>query len=120
MITIGNEGLCKAKLVIPQGCSVSFSVIHKDDQAQVIDHSTSTANMVLQTLDRKKKILDLSDCVTCLNDKIMVSIPGNKTSIPAPGVYAWDLIVTTDHNVVRMLYGEANIVDTYSLDRDHR
>lgn len=37
MITIGNEGLCKAKLVIPQGCSVSFSVIHKDDQAQVID-----------------------------------------------------------------------------------
>lgn len=120
MITIGNEGLCKAKLVIPQGCSVSFSVIHKDDQAQIIDHSTSTANMVLQTLDRKKKILDLSDCVTCLSDKLLVNIPSSKTIDTAPGVYAWDLIVTTGNNVIRMLYGEVNIVDTYSLDRERR
>ena len=46
---IGGKGLEEVNLTIPQGTSLTFTVIHKDDQGQVIDHSGSTAAMALQS-----------------------------------------------------------------------
>lgn len=120
MIKIGNEGLCEAMLIIPQGCSQGFTVVHEDTEGNIIDYRGATAKMVLQTMDRKKMIIDLSSYVSGRQEDILVQIPGNATKNIAPGEYAWDLIMTNGSNTTRLLYGVAEIVDTYSLDEVRR
>ncbi len=116
-IEIGSQGLVKAKLTIPQGCSVSFTVIHKDDAGSTIDHSSSTGKLALQDREgRTKKTYDLSSGVTCGSSSIVVSLPPAKTAEIPVGKYFWDLIVAKGTEKIRLLYGDAEVVDTYALD----
>lgn len=113
---IGGKGLEEVNLTIPQGTSLTFTVIHKDDQGQVIDHSGSTAAMALQTKD-KKSTHDMDACCTCAESGIYVSLPASATDALPLGKYNWDLIVTQSNGaVVRLCYGIAQVVDTYALD----
>lgn len=121
MKQIGNTGLLEALLIVNQGCSLDFEVIHKDDNGNVIDHTGSQGRLVIKNQSGRDIIADFSDYITCAASNILVSIPSEATKDIRPGEYVWDLIVTMQHgDVIRMLYGPARIVDTYSLDKPCR
>lgn len=114
---IGAKGLLKANLIVPQGTSLGFSVTHTDEDGNVIDHSGSTCHMALQ----KKggvEVADWSSYCTGSATGITVAIPDNATtSITAGMQMVWDLIVTDSGGAsTRLIYGDAQVVDTYSLD----
>lgn len=116
-MNIGSKGLLKADLVIPQGTSLGFSIVHKDEDGNVVDHSGSTCYMVLQ----KKggvEVADWSSYCTGSATGITVAIPDAATTSINPGTaMVWDLIVTDSGGAsTRLIYGDAQVVDTYSLD----
>lgn len=111
---IGSKGLLNADLIIPQSTSLNFHVVHKDESGNVIDHSASVCKMALQ---RKGQTYDLSECCTPGAQNITVTIPASVSSGIKLGAYAWDMIVTTTSgDVIRLIYGNASVVDTYALD----
>lgn len=113
---IGSKGLLNADLIIPQSTSLNFQVVHKDESGNVIDHSSCVCNMALQAKD---KTIDLSQCCTPGAQNIAVVIPASVSSGIELGAYSWDMIVTTTSgDVIRLIYGKANVVDTYALDGD--
>jgi len=112
---IGSKGLAEVNLTIPQSTSLTFTVVHKDSEGHVIDHSQSTANMAFQSKD-KALFVDLDSCVTCADNGIYVTIPSTVSEDLPLGKMNWDLIVTTSAEQVRRAYGVVNIVDTYALD----
>ena len=113
---IGSKGLQEVNLTIPQATSLTFTVVHKDDQGQTIDHSGSTAAMAIQTKD-KQTTYDMDAYCTCAESGIYVSLPSTATGALPLGKYNWDLIVTQSNgSVVRLCYGIAQVVDTYALD----
>lgn len=113
---IGSKGLADVNLVIPQGTSLTFDVVHKDGEGEVIDHSQSAASMAFQTTD-KETTYDMGSCCTCMSDCIRVTIPASMTEALPLGKMAWDLIVETAlGEKVRVCYGKVSIVDTYALD----
>lgn len=115
---IGNKGLQEVNLVIPQGTSLIFDVVHKTDTGEVIDHSGSTAHMAFQTKD-KKTTYAMDSCATCSSEQIRVNIPAAQTEPLPLGKMVWDLIVTTAlGEQVRLCYGQVSIVDTYALDEE--
>lgn len=115
---IGSKGLANADLVIPQETTLVFRVIHKDDEGNVIDHSGSTCHMAFQTKNRQTTY-DLSACCKPGAEGIDVEIAPSYTEGMPTGKLQWDLIVTTAAaENIRMLYGTAQIVDTYALDGD--
>lgn len=115
---IGAKGLQEVNLIIPQATSLTFDVVHKDEEGNVFDHSASTAHMAFQTRD-KQTTYDMDSCVACDAEKIRVTIPADMTEGLPLGKLAWDLIVTTDSDEqVRMCYGGVQIVDTYALDEE--
>lgn len=117
-IEIGAKGLAEVNLVLPQDTSLTFDVIHKDSDGNVIDHSASTVNMALQTKD-KATTYDMDACCTSASDKIRVAIPASLTETLPLGKLNWDMIVTTSlGEQVRVCYGIATVVDTYALDEE--
>lgn len=115
---IGSKGLAEVNLVIPQSTSLTFKVVHKDDDGNVVDHSSSTANMAFQSKDGKTSY-DLDDCVTCSSDAIHVAIPASVSGSLPLGKLVWDIIVTEQIGVkTRLCYGSVSVVDTYALDGD--
>lgn len=115
-IEIGAKGLSEVNLTIPQGTSLTFTVAHKDEEGEAVDHSGSTARMAFQTKD-KSTTIDLSEYCACGAEGVTVNIPPSVTSALSVGKMMWDMIVTTDQGeALRMAYGGVAIVDTYALD----
>ena len=115
---IGAKGLQEVNLTIPQSTSLTFDVVHTDEEGNVFDHSSSTAHMAFQTKN-KQTTYDMDSCVECDAEKIRVTIPADKTEDLPLGKLVWDLIVTTDSGEqVRLCYGNVNVVDTYALDEE--
>lgn len=115
---IGSKGLCEVNLTIPQATSLSFTVVHKDDEGDVVDHSGSTPHMAFQSKDGQTSY-DLSDCCACTAQAIAINIPGSVTGGLPLGKLVWDMIVQTQSGgTIRMCYGTVSVVDTYALDGD--
>lgn len=115
-IEIGAKGLSEVNLTIPQGTSLTFTITHKDEQGDAVDHSASTAKMAFQSKD-KSTTIDLSEYCTCGDGGVTVSIPASVTSEFPVGKMVWDMIVATDQGeALRMAYGNVTVVDTYALD----
>ena len=115
---IGSKGLSEVDLVIPQETTLAFRIVHKEDEGNVIDHSSSTCHMAFQTKN-KQTTYDLSNCCRPRADYIGVEIPPTVTEDMPTGKLQWDLIVTTAAGEnIRLLYGTAQIVDTYALEGD--
>ena len=115
---IGSKGLCEVNLTIPQSTSLNFTVVHKDEAGDVVDHSGSTAKMAFQSRDGATTY-DLSDCCACTSQAIAVNIPKSVTDGLPLGKLVWDMIVQTQSGgSVRMCYGAVSIIDTYALDGD--
>lgn len=114
MIEIGNRGLLEAALIVNQNCTLSFTVIHKDKSNNVIDHSESVGHIALQ---RGKHTYKFFNAVQCGEDDIIVTITPDDIKDIKPGEYLWDLIVEMHGGeVLRLIYGDALLNDTYALD----
>lgn len=116
-MNIGSKGLLKADLVIPQGTSLGFSIVHKDEEGNVIDHSGSTVSMALQSKGGVSEA-DWSSYCTGSAAGIAVAVPDAATASLVPGkALVWDIIVTDSGGAsTRLIYGDAQVVDTYALD----
>ena len=114
-IEIGAKGLKEVNLTIPQDTSLTFFIVHKDEDGEVIDHSGDTANMAFQSAD-KELFVDLDACVEMGADEITVAIPASVSADLPLGKLNWDIIVTTGSEQLRLCYGKVSIVDTYALD----
>lgn len=115
-IAIGKKGLAEINLVIPQGATFAFAIVHKDAAGEVIDHSESTIRMAFQ--NRKSAVTyDMSEHCTGGAESVTVNIPPSETAALPKGTLAWDIFAeTADGTSVRLAYGSASIVDTYALD----
>ena len=115
-IEIGGKGLAEVNLTIPQGTSLAFTIVHKDEEGNVIDHSQSTVHMAFQTKD-KSTTHDVSRYCTGTVDGIETLIPASFTSTLPKGKLAWDMVVEVEGGAAyRLAYGGVSIVDTYALD----
>lgn len=113
---IGSKGLQEVNLTIPQSTSLTFDIVHKSSEGEVIDHSQSTAKMAFQSKDKKTTYV-MDSCCSCSDTMIRVSIPASMTERLPLGKMVWDMIVTTSlGEQVRLCYGQVSIVDTYALD----
>lgn len=112
---IGAKGLQRANLIIPQGTTLAFTIVHKDESGNIVDHSADTFAMAFQTRDNADNI-DASQYVTATARSIEVTLPDAFTSTLAIGTMLWDLIVTAGSGSTRLVFGDAIIVDTYALD----
>ena len=113
---IGSKGLAQVNLIIPQSTSLTFTVVQKDGEGEVVDLSTASAAMAFQTKDTDTTY-DLDSCCTCTDEGVYITIPASVTEDILLGKYNWDLIVTMQNGTVtRLCYGSASIVDTYALD----
>ena len=113
---IGSKGLGNANLVIPQATTLAFKVVHTDSEGVTIDHSGSTCHMALQSKDGQKTY-DLSACCIPGAEGIAVNVPPEVTAQLPLDKLQWDMIVTTQAGeAIRMLYGTAQVVDTYAMD----
>ena len=113
---IGSKGLAQVNLIIPQSTILTFTVVQKDGEGEVIDLSNATAAMAFQSRDTETTY-ELDACCTCAVDGVYVAIPASVTEDIPLGKYNWDLIVTmANGTVTRLCYGSASIVDTYALD----
>jgi len=115
-VEIGGKGLVEVNLTIPQGTSLAFTIVHKDEEGNVIDHSQSTVHMAFQSKD-KTTTYDLSRYCTGTADGIESLIPASFTATLPKGRLVWDMIVVVDGGeALRLAYGSVNVVDTYALD----
>ena len=114
-IEIGSKGLVEVDLILPQSTSLSFTVVHKDDQGNIIDHSESVANMAFQTRD-KQTTWDLDSCCTCSEEGVSVTVPSDISASLPTGKLVWDLIVDMGEEQTRLCYGTVVVVDTYAMD----
>lgn len=113
---IGEKGLALANLTIPQKCSLSFEVKHTDEAGNPVDHTASELHMALQRKDGSLSI-DLDSCCTGTATGVSVFVPATVTANMPLGKMLWDLIAEMqDGNTIRLVYGDAAIVDTYALD----
>ena len=113
---IGGKGLVNINLTIPQGCSLDFEIVHKDDAGNIIDHSQSVMHMAFQAKGGFPTT-DLSECCSGTDKGIVVAIPAEVSSGTPLGKQSWDLIVDmVAGDTIRVAYGTVSIVDTYALD----
>lgn len=120
---IGSKGLQEVNLTIPQSTSLTFDVVHKSNDGDVIDHSQSTAHMAFQetrftgSSTPLRVNHNLDECCACSSEGVRVTIPATVTEQLPLGKMPWDLIVVTVlGEQVRLCYGKVNILDTYALD----
>lgn len=113
---IGGKGLAEVNLVIPQSTSLAFTIEHKDEEGNPVDHSQSTPRMAFQSKDGSTSV-DLSEHCSCSAEGVSVSIPASVTTELPVGKMVWDMIVDTQAGEsLRMAYGTVSIVDTYAKD----
>lgn len=119
---IGSKGLKEVNLVIPQGTSLTFDIVHEDDEGNVIDHSESTAYMAFQRRDKNTgevTTYDMDSCCSCTSEFIRVNIQADASESMPLGKMSWDIIVETSlGEKIRLCYGSVSIVDTYALDEE--
>lgn len=115
-IEIGKKGLAEVNLVIPQGASLAFAVIHKDAAGEVVDHTTSDIRMALQSKDGKDTY-DMSEYCTGDDESITVDVPPHVTAELPKGKLVWDMFAEMASGAsIRLAFGSASVVDTYALD----
>ena len=115
-IEIGSKGLAEVNLTIPQGASLAFTIVHKDEEGHVIDHTSSTIHMAFQSKDGTRTI-ELSQYCEGADSGIVVSIPASFTDELPKGKMLWDMFAAIDGGpTLRVAYGSVSIVDTYALD----
>lgn len=113
---IGNKGLEKVNLIIPQWTTLTFDIVHKTEEGDVIDHSNSDIHMKFESEDGSL-VHDLSSRCRADSEKIRVSIEQADTGSLPIGKMNWDIIVETPfQESIRIVYGSVEIVDTYALD----
>ena len=113
---IGSKGLQEVNLTIPQNTTLTFDVVHKTPEGDVIDHSQSALHMAFQS---KSENYVLDSCCSANSERIRISIPASVTESLPIGKMSWDLIVTTAlGEQPRVCYGKVTIVDTYALDEE--
>lgn len=111
---IGSRGLANADLVIPQGASFDFTVTHKDEQGNAVDHTASTIKMALQGRGGTHQ---MDEYCTGTSTGVTVAIPASVTAALPVGTLNWDMAAEMSNGeVVFLLWGKAQVVDTYSLD----
>lgn len=114
---IGGKGLANANLTIPQKCSISFDIIHKDSSGEPVDHTGSSIHMAFQS---RSATFDLSDCCSGTETGVIVNITADKTEAIPLGKMSWDIIAeTVGGDTIRLVYGNVKIVDTYALDESN-
>lgn len=115
---IGSKGLAEVNIILPQSTSLTFDVVHRSDDGEIFDHSSSTAKMAFQTKD-KSTTYTLDECCSCAADFIRITIPASFTETLPLGKLVWDLIVITSlGEQVRLCYGAVTVVDTYAFDEE--
>ena len=115
-MNIGSAGLEKGNLILNQGCSLDFTIEHRNELGNLINHSGSTAKFLIQD-SRKRVVADLSTAVSPGSSSIVVNIPASATAAIPVGMYNYDIIITmSSGDVIRMLYGQAIVNDTISMD----
>lgn len=115
-VEIGGKGLAEVNLTIPQGTSLAFTIVHKDEEGNVIDHSQSTVAMAFQSKDGATTY-DLSRYCTGTSEGIGAAIPASATEALPKGKLVWDMIVEMQGGAtLRLAYGAVSVVDTYALD----
>lgn len=115
-IEIGGKGLVEVNLTIPQGTSLAFTIVHKDEEGNVIDHSQSEISMAFQSKDGATTY-DLSQYCTGSASGVSASIPANYTEGLPKGKLVWDIFAAMDGGgTYRLAYGGVTVVDTYALD----
>lgn len=115
-IEIGSKGLANVNLVIPQGASLAFAIVHKDAAGEIIDHSQSTIKMALQTRSGTDTY-DMSEYCEGQSEQITVSLPPDVTAELPKGQLVWDIFAEMLNGAsIRLAYGSVNVVDTYALD----
>lgn len=115
-VEIGAKGLAEVNLTIPQGTSLAFTIVHKDDEGNVIDHSQSTIAMAFQTTD-KAVTHDLSRYCTGTDEGVGVSLPASVGESMDVGKMTWDIFAAMEGGATyRLAYGKVSIIDTYAMD----
>lgn len=116
-VEIGEKGLVEVNLTIPQGTSLAFTIVHKDEEGNVIDHSQSAVHTAFQSKDGSTTY-DLSRYSTGTVNGIESFIPASYSATLPKGKLVWDMIVAADGGeTLRLAYGNVSIVDTYALDK---
>lgn len=116
MIVIGSDGLANVDMIIPQGTTLYFTIDHKDDQGNPVDHENSIFEIAVETTD-KQRTYDWSSYCEYDSGLIVIDIPAEASEALSVGTYLWDLFVTMESgDVIRMAYGKVKIRDTYVPD----
>ena len=113
MIKINSRGLAEVEIIIPQGTTLQFRIVHKSKDGTVIDHTDSKLHFAMQ--GSKTYVLDefchgTSECIE-------INVPASFTEELPCGYMNCDFIAETEQFSQCLFYGVANIADTYSLDK---
>lgn len=108
---IGSKGFLEARIIIPKGTSLSFEIIHKDEDGNVIDHTGDEARMVFK---HGAEAVDMSPCCTCGAESISVNIPAETSASFESDSYYWDMVIVAE-STTRIAYGTVVVPETYSL-----
>ncbi len=112
-VTLGSKGLLNADLILVQNASFAATFTHLDEDGEPIDHTGWTAKARVMT-KQEPTVMDNYVSFGTGGD-IILAIPANH-NIPL-GKYEWDMMVgDTSGNVIRIAYGKATIVDSFSYD----
>jgi len=115
-VEIGIKGLEEVNLTIPQGATLAFTIVHKDEDGHYVDHSASTIVMAFQS-KYGKTTTGTSQFCTGTETGISVMLPASFTETLPKGKLVWDIFATIqDGPTFRMAYGTVTVVDTYALD----
>ena len=117
-IEIGSKGLAEVNLTIPQGTSLAFTIVHKDEEGDAVDHTNSDISMAFESKDGSE-FYDLSRFCIGTDSGISVMIPADFTSSLSKGKLVWDIFAKiSGGGTYRLAYGMVSIVDTYAFDED--
>lgn len=115
-IEIGSKGLAEVNLTIPQGSSLAFTIIHKDEEGDIIDHTNSDISMAFESKDGSA-FYNLSRFCMGSDTGISVMIPADFTSELPKNKLVWDIFAKMDGGgTYRIAYGLVSIIDTYAFD----
>ena len=115
-VEIGGRGLVEVNLTIPQGTSLDFTIVHKDEEGHVVDHSQSTIRMAFQNKSGTTTY-DLSQYCIGTDEGVSAAIPASCTAELPKGKLVWDIFAEMEGGAsYRLAYGGVSVVDTYALD----
>lgn len=111
-MVIGSRGLLNADIETAQGCTLEFTVIHKDKDGNPINHSDSKIYLAFQGA----KNYDLSKYCSGDDEAIYVDIPASITEKLPLTAMIYDLIVETEQYTQCLIYGNVRMFDTVAMD----